>query len=204
MGVSAADWPGYPRSRRQPQTAAMTQTRPRKPRVYLGPNTWALIRRRYLAGETAPALAAVFGCTEAAIRKRASREGWTKRSLALALDVEAPAEATTEAATEPAPTPESLAPAAAARRALDQAVRWLLAGQTGRAAEAARVAEAMARAAARLDDGAAAAADDDDEAELEAVRRRVAAMVEAARAEGRAEGRAEARTTESPGGVAAA
>jgi hypothetical protein len=51
-----------------------------------GPATWELIRAAYLGGESAPALAERFGVSEAAIRKRISKEKWTKRDYAAALE----------------------------------------------------------------------------------------------------------------------
>jgi len=169
-------------------------SRPRKSYVYHGPNTWAVIRTRYLDGESARSLAETFGGSEAAIRKRIQREGWGKKAAALARDALVPA-----AVGRPAAAPDegeaealfNLEPRAAARRVLDQAMRLLLLGQTAKAAEAARIAELMARTAERLAGSAPADVEPDDAAELEAVRRKVAAMVEAARAEGMRE--AEAR-----------
>jgi len=48
----------------------------------LNPPMWAYVRAAYLSGLSAPAVAARFGVSVAAIRKRASREGWTKASAA--------------------------------------------------------------------------------------------------------------------------
>ena len=81
----------------------------------------------------------------------------------------------------------------AARVALDEAVRLMRAGQMTGAAEAARVADVMARAAARLEGDAAADPGEPDEAAFEAVRRKVEAMIAAARAEGAREAEAWAR-----------
>lgn len=171
-----------------------TPPRRRKAYVYFGPRVWATIRRRYLDGESARALAEEFGCSQAAIRKRIRREGWGKKAAALAADALEPAVVDVVPAAVDAPRAEGgfeLDPRAAARRALEQATRLLLQGQSARAAEAARTAELMARAADRLAGSEAAGAEPDDAAELEAVRARVAAMIEAARAEGARE--AEAR-----------
>ncbi len=44
--------------------------------------TWSLIRGAYLSGLSAPSVAARFGVSTGAIRKRAAREGWTKRDYA--------------------------------------------------------------------------------------------------------------------------
>lgn len=161
--------------------------RRRKAYVYLGPRTWAAIRRRYLEGESARALAEELGCSQAAIRKRIQREGWGKKAAALALDALEPAAVEVVAVApdgSPAEAVAALDPRAAARRALEEATRLLLRGQTARATEAARISELMARAAARLAGKEPAEAEPDDAAELEAVRRKVAEMIEAARAEG--------------------
>ena len=48
----------------------------------VSPETWRLIRGAYLSGLSAPTVAARFGVSEGAIRKRARREGWTKRLYA--------------------------------------------------------------------------------------------------------------------------
>ena len=50
--------------------------------VTASPETWSLIRGAYLAGASAPTVAARFGVSVSAIRKRAAREGWTKRDFA--------------------------------------------------------------------------------------------------------------------------
>lgn len=169
--------------------------RRRKAYVYLGPRTWATIRRRYLEGESARALAEEFGCSQAAIRKRIQREGWGKKAAALAADALEPAiggVATAAPDGRPAEAASALDPRAAARRTLEEATRLLLRGQTARAAEAARISELMARAADRLAgrEPAEAEAEADDAVELEAVRAKVAAMIEAARAEGAREAEA--------------
>ena len=133
--------------------------------------TWTLIRERYLTGESAPRLAQVFDVTEAAIRARAGRGGWTKRAVA--------------EATPPAPADAGLAdviagqldgdltPREAARLVLGEAVKLIRSGRMGLAGEAARVADVMGRAAARLGDEAAAEPEEPDEAAFEAVRRKV-------------------------------
>lgn len=158
----------------------MTQSAPptrHKPYVYFGPGTWALIRRRYLDGETARALADVFGCSLATIYRRARLEGWSRHAVAKALDGIAPDARIDRGAAQPDGAEAALEPRVAARRALDQAMRLLLLGQTAKAAEAARVAEVMARTADRLE-GRAGAPDPqaDDQGALEAVRRRVLAL----------------------------
>jgi len=51
-------------------------------RKYRGPETWARVREAYLAGEPAPSVARRFDVSLANIRKKASREGWTRHALA--------------------------------------------------------------------------------------------------------------------------
>lgn len=158
-------------------TRASPKLKSQKAYVYFGPQTWGLIRRRYLDGESGPALAEAFGCCEATIYRRARLEGWSRHAVARAMDGLAPEPAVTAGAMpSPGVADAGLDPRAAAHRALDQAMRWLLAGQTARAAEAARVAEAMARAVTRLGGGGATESEAEDAAELEAVRRRVLAL----------------------------
>lgn len=55
---------------------------PRTTYVTASPGTWSLIRGAYLSGLSAPTVAARFGVSVTAIRKRARREGWTKRLFA--------------------------------------------------------------------------------------------------------------------------
>lgn len=72
-----------------PTASDTTPAEPPRPRrlpssVYrtVSPETWRLIRGAYLSGLSAPTVAARFGVSEGAIRKRARREGWTKRQFA--------------------------------------------------------------------------------------------------------------------------
>ena len=132
--------------------------------------TWTLIRERYLTGESAPRLAQVFDVTEAAIRARAGRGGWTKRAVAEATPP-APADAGL-AAVIAGQLDGDMTPREAARLALGEAVKLIRGGKMGLAGEAARVADVMGRAAARLGDEAPEA-DEPDEAAFEAVRRKV-------------------------------
>jgi hypothetical protein len=50
-----------------------------KTRKYRGPETWARVRERYLAGEPAPALAIEFDVGLGNLRRRAAEEGWTRQ-----------------------------------------------------------------------------------------------------------------------------
>jgi hypothetical protein len=56
------------------------RARPRTTYVTASPATWELIRAAYLSGLSAPTAAARFGVSVGALRKRAQREGWTKRA----------------------------------------------------------------------------------------------------------------------------
>ncbi|MBX9460985.1 MAG: hypothetical protein KL785_07790 [Brevundimonas sp.] len=153
----------------------------RNPYRKRGKKVWALIRARYLRGESAPRLAEVFDVTECAIRQRIRREGWSKASLAEAEEAGLPEPEEALAALEAEAEAEAaggldgaeLDPRAAARLALDKAVRLMRAGQMTGAAEAARVADVMARAAARLDGDGGFDPGEPDEAAFEAVRRKV-------------------------------
>lgn len=59
------------------------RTRPPTTRyVTASAETWSLIRGAYLSGLSAPAVAARFGVSETSLRRRAGREGWTKRDFA--------------------------------------------------------------------------------------------------------------------------
>jgi hypothetical protein len=162
----------------------MEKTEPprrRNPYRIRADRVWALIRPRYLRGESAPRLAEVFNVTEYAIRQRIRREGWSKRALAEAEAAgmpepeEALAELAAEAEAEAAGTMDGAErdARAAARLALDRAVGLMRAGQMSGAAEAARVADVMARAAARLDGDGPADPGEPDQAAFEAVRRKV-------------------------------
>ena len=166
-----------------------TNPKPRRnPYRIRADRAWALIRARYLKGESAPRLAEVFDVTEAAIRQRIRREGWSKRSLAEAEEAgmpepeEAVAELAAEAEAETAGAIDGaeLDPRAAARLALNKAIRLMREGQMTGAAEAARVADVMARAAARLDGDGPVDPGEPDEAAFEAVRRKVLGWDESA------------------------
>ena len=135
-------------------TPTSTPKRARKPYCYHGPEVWALARAAYLAGESAASLSERLGLGVPAIRQRIRREGWTKRSLVPARDAailaEAAAEAEARAVREAeADGLESMEPRAAARAALDEAVRLMRGGRTSEALATARVAEVVGRATGR-------------------------------------------------------
>jgi hypothetical protein len=116
------------------------------PRPYgvRGPNTWAVIRDRYLAGASAPHLAELYGLSESGIRKRARREGWRKRDLP---DLAPPPDSAATAVASPVPTDLG----AAARQAAQAALQALSLGRLKLALDYARVAETLSRVRVRLD-----------------------------------------------------
>lgn len=145
-------------------------SRPRRRPVYKirSARVWALIRARYLAGETAPRLAEIFDVTEANLRKKAWKEGWCKR------DLPDPSPSIDPVPTGPIPEDAR----SAARAAVDEAVRLMGCGQYERATQAARLAEMLGRASERLAD-AEPGDGVDDEATLDELRRKVLGLCEA-------------------------
>ncbi len=108
------------------------------------PETWTLIRAAYLSGLSAPTVAARFGVTVSAIRKRAMREGWTKQALAKtrAAAFDAPR---ADAADDPRRPPTRVDPMALARHALLSAAQALAEGRGAQARSLALAAETIAR-----------------------------------------------------------
>lgn len=64
------------------QETSQRRRLPRTRYVTASPETWSLIRGAYLSGMSAPSVAARFGVSETALRRRAGREGWTKAAFA--------------------------------------------------------------------------------------------------------------------------
>ena len=60
------------------------RAKPRTTYVAASPQTWELIRAAYLSGLSGPTVAARFGVSVTALRKRAAKEGWTKQAYARA------------------------------------------------------------------------------------------------------------------------
>lgn len=154
----------------------------RNPYRIRGEQVWALVRARYLAGESARQVAEDLNVTEYAIRRRITREGWSKRALAEAEEARAAEAAGGATGGEAMAEPEEpLEPRAAARAALDEAARLMRVGRMAAAIEAARAADLLGRAAMRLiplhhpSEGPhpPVGEDWDDEAAFEAVRRKV-------------------------------
>lgn len=124
-------------------------------RKYRGPETWARVREAYLAGEPAPAVARRFDVSLDNLRKKASREGWTRAAMARRFDLKpvrgapdgpAPAVGPLEAValTLPPEPEERPVPVPEAVRLAVARSSWLLA--EGRVAEA----HAIIRAAQAL------------------------------------------------------
>lgn len=168
------------------------RAKPKTTYVAASPQTWELIRAAYLSGLSAPTVAARFGVSVTALRKRAAREGWTKSAYARAC---APSPASVPAHT-PAPAIAHAAdinlrieaivarqmiplfeePTAMARRALGQAQRSIA---EGRGLEAARMVKA-ARELHALEDLIPAARyffNEDDESDYDGRREHMRVMV---------------------------
>lgn len=143
---------------------------PRTTYVTAGAEAWSLIRGAYLSGLSAPTVAARFGVSVSALRKRARREGWTKQQYAAARALPdgaaplpvgqvAPASVTAPAGGHPVlsgglsedevveaqlPNP-TIQPGALARRALAHAAQAVRDGQGLNAVRLARAAAEIAR-----------------------------------------------------------
>jgi hypothetical protein len=102
------------------------------------PQTWELVRAAYLSGLSATVVARRFGVTLSCLRKRASREGWTKAALARANAPALPA--------EERPKP-SLDPRVLVKTSLEQAALALADGRPFAARACASAGEAMLRLA---------------------------------------------------------
>jgi len=171
------------------------KAKPKTTYVAASPQTWELIRAAYLSGLSAPTTAARFGVSVTALRKRAAREGWTKRAYARAC---APAsvpvhDAPAHIAHAPASARDDIAlrveavvarqmvplfeePTVMARRALGQAQRSIA---EGRGLEAARLVRA-ARELRQLDEYIPSARylfDEDDERDYDGRREHMRVMV---------------------------
>jgi hypothetical protein len=86
---------------------------------YRGPETWARVKAAYVAGESAASVALRFDVSVANLRKKASREGWTRRVVAVHLDEALPRSAPdTQPGVDPPrpPRPESASSDNAASR----------------------------------------------------------------------------------------
>jgi hypothetical protein len=143
-----------------------TQPTPDTRYVTVSPDTWSLIRGAYLSGLSARTVAGRFGVSEGAMRKRAAREGWTKRAFAARatpwpgalerprMDSAAPSAATAGEADVPLTeddivaawtSPIQIRPGDLARRALAAAAEAVRGGRGLTALRLARAASEIAR-----------------------------------------------------------
>jgi len=119
--------------------------------VTASPETWSLIRAAYLSGLSAPTVAARFGVSVTALRRRAAREGWTKRlyaarnaptAIGAGIDDGRPTEDSVVAGWT---APLRIRPSDLARKALAGAAQALKAGEGLAAVRLARAANEIAR-----------------------------------------------------------
>lgn len=145
-------------------------------RKYRGPETWARVREAYCAGEPGPSVALRFDVGLANIRKKAAREGWTRRHVAEAIDLK-PIRGEPDRPPPPWETPEPAAPEppapgpdVAVAKGLARASAALARGDAAGAVALTRAAEGLARVTGH--DPAAApppeALDEDEDAAREA------------------------------------
>lgn len=168
------------------------KAKPKTTYVTASPATWELIRAAYLSGQSAPTVAARFGVSVWSLRKRAGRDGWTKRDwMAAGAEGLAPPGVAGEAgasglaaAEAPRPgdgptltelharavPPPRHDPIAVARMAMGHAARCLIAGEADLALRHVRAATAIVGLEKALDqDGY-----ESDESPLEAEARQSA------------------------------
>ncbi|HEX8661726.1 MAG TPA: hypothetical protein VF686_07650 [Brevundimonas sp.] len=122
-------------------------------RKYRGPETWAQVRKAYVAGESAPSVARRFDVGLANLRRRAMAEGWTRNRIAERLDLrplrggadDPPPALMALAELEAMPETPQIDPQAALRKAVRRAA-WLVSqGQAAEAGALLRAAEALDR-----------------------------------------------------------
>lgn len=127
-------------------------------RKYRGPEVWARVRQAYVAGESGAQVAARFDVSLANLRKKASREGWTRNQAARASD---PLILATQPAILAEPAASDLPPVdpeTARQSAIDRAGALLAAGRGAEATVLLKAAEAFTRLI-----GGDAPADEDQE-----------------------------------------
>lgn len=141
-------------------------------RKYRGPDTWRRVKEAYAAGESGPSLARRYDVGLHNLRKKASREGWTRSAVAAALDRELPPEIV------PTPDPGAASgppdPPAVRRRALARADALLAEGRAAEALAQLKAAEALARLGAEAEFSRMETYEED----AEAVRIKVGRIVE--------------------------
>ncbi|MGV3580387.1 hypothetical protein [Brevundimonas sp.] len=114
-------------------------------RKYRGPEVWARVREAYVAGEPGAQVAARFDVSLANLRKRASREGWTRNQAARASD---PLILATQPAILGEPEASDLAPVdpeTARQSAIHRAGALLAAGRGAEAIVLLKAADAFSR-----------------------------------------------------------
>ena len=115
-------------------------------RKYRGPDTWRRVKEAYVAGESGPSLARRYDVGLHNLRKKASREGWTRSAVAAELDRELPPEPGREsAAGAQADRGAPPDPPAVRRRALARADALLAEGRAAEALAQLKAAEALSR-----------------------------------------------------------
>ena len=125
---------------------AMEHVRLRK---YRGPEVWRRVREAYVAGESGPSLARRFDVGLANLRKKASREDWTRSAAAAEIDRGLPEIVAAEAATG---AEEPVDRRAALSACLDHAAAAMAAGEGQRALAGLKAALAFTELTRRLDD----------------------------------------------------
>ncbi|WP_343771731.1 hypothetical protein [Brevundimonas basaltis] len=115
-------------------------------RKYRGPDTWRRVREAYVAGESGPSLARRFDVGLHNLRKKASREGWTRAAVAAGLDRELPD--AVEAVAGAAPVDRH----AALEACLDHAAAAMARGDGQKALAGLKAALAFTDLTRRLDD----------------------------------------------------
>jgi hypothetical protein len=113
-------------------------------RKYRGPEVWERVREAYVAGEAAPQVARRFDVGLANLRKKASREGWTRAAAARGSD---PLILATQPRSlgEPYLPLEPTEPAAALSDAVHRAAALIAAGRGAEATTLLKAAEALGR-----------------------------------------------------------
>lgn len=122
-------------------------------RKYRGPETWAQVRKAYVAGESAPSVARRFDVGLSNLRRRAMAEGWTRARIAERLDLrplrggagDPPPALLALAELEALPETPRIAAGAAIAKAVQRAA-WLISqGHSAEAGALLRAAEALDR-----------------------------------------------------------
>jgi hypothetical protein len=119
-------------------------------RKYRGPEVWARVREAYVAGEPGPQVARRYDVGLANLRKKALREGWTRRGAARAGDpLILATQPSVLGAPAPGPAPEPsdspADPGEAFEAALSRAAAAIAAGRGAEAQGLLRAAETLAR-----------------------------------------------------------